>query len=945
MKGLLYPVYFFCIIILPFCGANAQYDNVWAFGRNAGIDFNKTPPEPIRTSLNTSEGSAVVCNMNGDLLFYTDGTTVWDKDNNPMSNGNNLTGVGNITASCTQGALIIPIPGNDAQYYIFSLGQVGNYLGRLSYSIVDMSLNNGMGDVLANSKAILIDTIYTEHMSAVPGNNCNVWLMVVDRNKNKFHAFSINAGGIDKNPVLSDRVFAGGGSYQGHLGSIDFSPDRTKMAMAQSSMLLYDFDADRGTVSNPVTLDANATLNYYGAAFSPDGSKLYGSTASSVYQFDLSSGVDTTMAASKTLIGSTSYPAIRRAPDGKIYCASSGMATLHVIEKPDEAGTACRFVPNGFALLSGTLSNLGLPNMLFGINLLTLRSKFSLAPGQRDTGCAPYTVELRNTSTEVKSYYWDFGDGRTSTERNPPPYTYDTPGTYRIMLAIFNDGACKGYDTAYRTITIFAVEYPDLEVSDTILCHYEQQIDIGVHINNPSPYNVISWEPAAGVVSQPGQAVVRVDLLTSHIYYVTVRDTIPGICGFSATDTVRIDLSPRDLRILTHDTTVCEGYVLPIVATGTPGYTYRWSPSTGINDTTVLGPEITILQPEVYNLTASYPGCLDTTVAIKVDMHYMPRVDAGPDKSVCQGTEVALESKVTPYRNDYAYQWSPADKLNTPDSPNADFIADSSGTYRLLVTTPMGCAGSDLLRVTVYPGGFGRASRDTGFCLDNAVGLWADGGITYIWTPAYGLSDTTVPDPLASPGASTQYTVYITDIHNCVDTEYVFVQVYPAAILTLPDSVSIYSGEQYQVEPETNCFYFRWFPPSGITNTEIANPVASPEVRTRYFVTAGTEQGCMLRDSIDILVEGTIIDMPNAFTPTGSYNTFKPSKRGIAELKSFSIYNRWGARVFSTTNIEEGWDGTYKGTPQPLGVYVYAREAITDSGKVYIKRGNVTLVK
>src|SRR5690606_18208980 len=103
-------------------------------------------------------------------------------------------------------------------------------------------------------------------------------------------------------------------------------------------------------------------------------------------------------------------------------------------------------------------------------------------------------------------------------------------------------------------------------------------------------------------------------------------------------------------------------------------------------------------------------------------------------------------------------------------------------------------------------------------------------------------------------------------------------------------------------------------------------------VRTRYFVTATTENGCMVVDSIDVLVEGTVIDMPNAFTPGNGSSTFKATKRGIAELKEFAIFNRWGNKIFSTANIDQGWDGTYKGKAQPMGIYIYIIDAVKSDG-------------
>jgi gliding motility-associated-like protein len=90
----------------------------------------------------------------------------------------------------------------------------------------------------------------------------------------------------------------------------------------------------------------------------------------------------------------------------------------------------------------------------------------------------------------------------------------------------------------------------------------------------------------------------------------------------------------------------------------------------------------------------------------------------------------------------------------------------------------------------------------------------------------------------------------------------------------------------------------------------------------------------------------TLLDVPNAFVPGNGVNgELKIIKRGIATLKYFRIFNRWGQEVFNTSDIEQGWDGRYNGTPQPLGVYVYMVEAYTNKGREFVKQGNVTLIR
>ncbi len=182
---------------------------------------------------------------------------------------------------------------------------------------------------------------------------------------------------------------------------------------------------------------------------------------------------------------------------------------------------------------------------------------------------------------------------------------------------------------------------------------------------------------------------------------------------------------------------------------------------------------------------------------------------------------------------------------------------------------------------------------------------------------------------------------------GCTDTARVAVTVKAGAVLEAGDSATIYPGEKYQLNAATNCTYITWFPSTGLSDAHITNPVASPLVSTRYIATGITEFGCKVQDSVDIRVsKETLLDLPNAFTPgNGSNSKFKILKRGIADLKSFSIYNRWGQKVFETANIDEGWDGSFNGKPQPFGVYVYEVIAVTSSGEDFVKTGNVTLIR
>ncbi len=189
--------------------------------------------------------------------------------------------------------------------------------------------------------------------------------------------------------------------------------------------------------------------------------------------------------------------------------------------------------------------------------------------------------------------------------------------------------------------------------------------------------------------------------------------------------------------------------------------------------------------------------------------------------------------------------------------------------------------------------------------------------------------------------------VVATNQYGCTDSATVNVTVYAAAVIDLGDSVTLYPGESYQINPQTNCVTFAWFPPAGLSSDNVSDPLATPQISTKYIVHGETSWGCFAVDSLIITIDPTaLLAIPNAFTPgNGPNNEFKIIKRGIATLNYFRVFDRWGVKVFETTNIDQGWDGTYKGTPQPFDVYVYEVSAITSTGTQFVKHGNVTLIR
>ena len=337
--------------------------NIWHFGNNAGIDFNSGTAVAINGPVHTSEGSASICNASGALLFSTDGVTVYDANSDTMDTG--LYGHN----STSQSALIVPDPGNNNRYYVFT-ADYGAFSHGINYSIVDMSLNGGLGSVVLMNSPLL--TPASEKLTAVKNTNgTDYWVVAHAYPNNEFYVYPVSSSGVGL-PVIST-IGLPIVSQNNVVGCIKFSPDGQKIASASCNLVnepveLFDFDAATGLLSNYITIPG--TGNSYGLSFSPDNSKLYisfiGTPSIDILQYDLTvpnfqNFPDTIMIFSTYFICS-----LQLAPDGKIYCAKYGGNKLGVINNPNLSGALCGYNDLGFTLATGSTTTYGLPNYFEG---------------------------------------------------------------------------------------------------------------------------------------------------------------------------------------------------------------------------------------------------------------------------------------------------------------------------------------------------------------------------------------------------------------------------------------------------------------------------------------------------------------------------------------------------------------------------------------------------
>ncbi len=387
--------YFLILFIIPFYNVfttaqNDQFrDYLWLFGYDSNptdlnfggtnIDFSTSPPDIYYEfrPMDFGQTNASICDKGGNLLFYTNGIYVASKNGQQMENGDDLSPGGfndawnDVGLNMAQGALILPMPGNDslyvlihATYDIFGVPATGGGITTLYYSMIDIFKNNGEGAVVEKNKTILQDSlIYGEITAARHGNGRDWWLLMSEYDTNNFYKWLLTLEGIKDQGQQSIGNIVNSG-----LGQAVYSPDGFKYVTMNligiiptssgNQLTVYDFDRCTGLLSDPVQLfypDSNVISG--GVAISPNSRFLYISQHHTVFQFDLTAS---DLAASRIPVAiydgtqspfPTTFYLAQLAPDGKIYINSpNGVDKLHVIHNPDLKGDSCNFEQNGIDL-------------------------------------------------------------------------------------------------------------------------------------------------------------------------------------------------------------------------------------------------------------------------------------------------------------------------------------------------------------------------------------------------------------------------------------------------------------------------------------------------------------------------------------------------------------------------------------------------------------------
>ncbi len=654
------------IILLVFCTSlQAQNEyNKWYFGNGVGLDFNYDPPTNILNSkLYSIQSSTSICDKNGNLLFYTDGDSIWNKNHQLMQNWQPTTPYLNREAAF-QGCMALPVPGSNHLYYIImSQSSIGFSTDTmLRYWTIDMDGDGGLGMVIAKERPLFSMSCMsfgvTKH-----ANKTDYWIGATEYkySRTNFKFIRTVNGEFTASPIY--QIFpptAGSGQFLNNKFSPDSkiftgsNPGKVQNNISYLSFDIFHFDNSTGLLSDKLNIPSSTIAGTTFLEFSPDSRFLYifkdvgsGNNRFSLVQYDLSVWDSAAIKSSATTIitypGNSADQMIRGfqlGPDGKIYCFNY-WSKISVIEYPNKKGAACSFKDRSIQLSPGR-NNYGgpyYPNFYFQYEKIYL--------GKDTIICKGDSVRLICKAEPGSKITWNTGDTTNAI-------IVKSDGIYIVNVT--------GYGPN-RSDTIKIQTGPKFKVfigNDTAFCRQFSHL-----LNTGTGFNTYNWNT--------GSTATQITVNSKGIYSVKALDSNSCPSG----DTIAIDEIKKPGIKLSYDSVNCK-YVY-LSTDSLKGLTYVWSTGQTQKD-------IKINKKGWISITASHQFCSNKD-SVYISHLAMPEVDLGIDTDLC------IKDLVLKTKEQGQYIWS---TMETRPS----IVIREPGKYWLTVSRN-NCTATDTINVKI----------------------------------------------------------------------------------------------------------------------------------------------------------------------------------------------------------------------------------------------------
>ncbi len=678
-------IIFLCSLFPGFTFSQGEWNN-WIFGQHAGITFNSGSPVPITTvsPLYYARYSQVtVSDSLGNLLFYAENNVykseyVFNRNNIQMPNGNLYNGNFQNTP---QPLFSVQNLTDDSTYYLFQMIDPFPLtgVGGLFYSVLDMRLDGGLGDIVPGQKSVLIYS--GRHTASVltgtrHHNNKDAWIIVRNHtNGNTYLSYLVNSSGIDTTPIVSSSLFSLTDSNYMSLNSIKISPDATKLiCVADSNAEYCSFNSITGVITPLFRIKCITSQSFWydDAEFSIDNKYLYiteGGLPSSnestmLYQFDATKTDSTGFKQSQILIsselhiGNQFFSGLQRGPDNKIYCATKdGIDSISVINNPSLQGAACNYQKNAICLLPGNEVLSGFPQFL---------QKYYVYIHHSDLLCSEDSTAFTSSIwPPADSIHWNFGDpvsgpSNFSNLANPS-HIYSNAGTYPVEL--FVKYIDHRTDTSWQTITILDSPHPVLGQDRSICTGDSVTFDAGACSGC-----TYLWKDLGTGLTVGTSQLFKTGLAGN--YSVTVTNTD----GCNGSDTVQLLTTPvPSVTNIPLSDTICSGESTNIALYSTvTGTNFHWTASLTSGNITGFSADSGLVINQIltnslptpgivtYQITPKIGSCVGTTVDFPVTVNPGDSVKISITASannICEGRTVTFTAFPTHPGLNPTYHW------------------------------------------------------------------------------------------------------------------------------------------------------------------------------------------------------------------------------------------------------------------------------------------------
>ncbi len=910
---------FFWLFIVGFCqtiSAQVALRNL-LFNSASNVirlDFTTDPPTPFPTGLvgnSPSEGVAHYEDGTGALIFWFNSNGVYNATGGQMSGS-----VGILANSSAAEVVICPKPGDPDKYYIIYNGET---CSNLYYSIVDMNLNGGLGNIVPGTlNDVLANGTYAEAMEIIriPGTS-NYWLLAYQCGTG-FRRFLIDGTGIDSGQTIlsypTPSGFDGRGELEYHSGKIG-------MAFAFSNRVFAaNFNPVTGDICDPVSLESFSFANSpYGLEFSPDATKMYFSlwySGSQIFQYNFATNVYQLY--TPNLGSPANLGEIELGRDGKLYVVEDGGNNILVVDNPNDD------VPE-FSLIS-------IPSTT-GLGISDPIQSDIIAEVLGDTLCRAIgsTVTVLPPDQSIE-YWWSNGAN--------PNIPIDTGSTH--VFTMIDDTIsfiARGPvgSPCYRTFRYLYYPIPNIDAGSDHFIELGQSVQLEATCEVPN--TTFIWFPSESLDNGFTLTPVASPTQTTT-YFVSAQNQF---CQGSDQVIVKVGEIQRD--------TVCAVVGQNFDLTMPAGYTNITWTFADSNDTILsTGSPYNVLVPDTA-ITFLATGDNTTTnnaLAYYITLMPIPALDAGPDVSINSGQSAQLNASNGGLSG---YTWTPATALSATNIANPTAAPIVTTTYTVSSYNLASCPASDDVVVIVnYLQTEYRDSLCAALNQPITLSLTAaqDTFATLEWYDEASPATTLGTSNSLNVTGQAAYQTYVCKATDSIGNSIYFkytLQPNPAISTTpvftlegIPATLNVTGGSNYT-----------WTPASLLDNPNSAAPITVPLfIDTLFTVINTTIDSCQSSAQLKVTIEHqTRILVPTAFSPNndGMNDILTPVTLNVTEIRRFAVYNRWGQKMFETNALNQGWDGRFKGQYQDVGVYVWVIEAVGKDGEEFNYKGNTAIIK